>query len=224
MSNFEQIRLAAKVTGDCFSPQQHHANFKFKRNCNYYEQRMLKHPFRSGFHCYAELLHAALLESDPSVTTYVPQPFEWRYAKKRYTPDMYCIRDGRPTIIELKPRAEFSEDKLKAMTAFCHLNGLTFKVIANEAVLAQEQLAENWLSIVQVLVQWQEVNTDKQEYELLEQLYLKQSLSLGDVVDIGNRDRWILNEIALFRLAHKGRAHMCLSNTPLSLETTIEPC
>lgn len=66
-------------------------------------------PFESGNECFTY----ALLDVDPSVRTYLPQPLElrlpWDGLPRRHIPDVYVLRDVGPCIIDVKG-SEQAED------------------------------------------------------------------------------------------------------------------
>lgn len=89
-------RLAYLVNADTLEPHQQPTTRQFKIATDFYAQFMLKHPALSEFHSRAEHLFAGLLEGDPTVTSYVPQPFMLRVGKRRYKPDCYVVTDNQP--------------------------------------------------------------------------------------------------------------------------------
>ena len=186
---------------------------------------MLKHPRLSHFHSRAEYLHAGLLEGDPDVISYVPQPFLLRVGARRYTPDCYVVRRGAGReVLELKPGGQMDAALQDPLTAFFARKGMTFRVVSNESVFEQQQLAENWLLIVNVLHQARWVDTDTMETRVLEQVWQLDRCQLGDLVDAGDRDRTYYQEIALLRLLHRGRLTAPLDSAPLEFNTEITLC
>lgn len=212
------------VRGSEMTPRQQHTTVGFKRSTDCYQRYMCKFTPLAVFHSRAELYHAALLEADPSVSFYVPQPFQLTIGRKRYVPDCYVTRGGRRIVIELKPRGEFDDTKRRALSTFFQRYNMTFEVLANEQVLDRCIEAENWLTILSMLNSTREFTTDRQEVDLLNRLGIQGSLSLGDIIDPGNRIRSLVNETALFRLLHRGLLKAQLDDAPLDYDTRFESC
>ncbi len=217
--------LALLVRSDSLEPHQQLTRPNFKTACDLRQQVMIKHPYLSDFHSRAEHLHAGLLEGDPTVTSYVPQPFRLRIRQRQYTPDCYVVADNRPRqVIELKPRGEMKDELRVPLTAFFAQRGMTFVVLSNEAVLEREIEALNWLEIVTILHQAKLLSTETEEADLLSQLHLDGPCTLGDIVDMGDREHSYRQEIALFRLLHQGHLHATLCERPLDLDTGVALC
>jgi len=216
--------LARLVKADTLEPHQQKTQANFKTATDYYQRVMIKHPYLSDFHCRPELLHACLLEGEKKVTSYVPQPFRLWIGKTRYTPDCYVVEDFGPRrVLELKPRAEFPDDKKIPLIHFFAQYSMQFEVISNESVLKRQVEAENWLEIVTILHQARDLSTADAEYNVLEILH-RGSCTLGDIVDPGNREFTYLNEIAIFRLLHRGTVHGELTGRPLDYDTGLALC
>ncbi|TNE95039.1 MAG: hypothetical protein EP324_00785 [Gammaproteobacteria bacterium] len=217
--------LARLVRADILDPHQQPTQPNFKTACDFRQQVMLKHPFLSDFHSRAEHLHAGLLEGDPAVSSYIPQPFRLRVRQCHYTPDCYVVADNRPRqVIELKPHGEMKDELRVPLTAFFAQHGMTFVVLSNEAVLEREIEALNWLEIVTILNQAQLLLTETEEAHLLSQLHLDGPCTLGDIVDMGDREHSYRREIALFRLLHQGHLRAELNERPLDLDTGVALC
>jgi len=194
---------------------------KFRIATDCYIRRFIKYPRVAICHSYSELLYLALLEGDPRVSSFTPQPQLLKINGRRYTPDSFYVKDGERTYVELKPRGEFRDELKRPMEAYAKRNNCKFKVVANEEVLEQITKAKNWLHIIGVLLSSTSEDTSGAEQDMLERLHYEQSTTIRDVMDqydrIGNR----LNEIALFRLAHQGLASLDLDNSPLSYDTRV---
>jgi len=210
-----------RVHIDALTPVQHRARRHFRIAANVRIQRMLKHAHVSEFHSLAEYLYVGLLEGTPSVTGYVPQPFALRVGKRRYTPDFYVVDGDKRRVLELKPRGEFNPALWGPLDAFFSAQGMRFEVIPNEAVFAQTIEAQNWLEIVRALNLCRDLDTLAAEEALLDQCQAAGSLTVGDVVDPGDRDSTLDREIALFRLLHRGRLTANLGDQPLDYRTTV---
>lgn len=218
-------RLARQVKADSLEPVQQPTSPAFQTATDFRQQVMLKFPRLADFHSYAEYLHAGLLEGDPHVQSYVPQPFRLRIGKRRYTPDCYVVADNQPRRVqELKPRGELPDALRVPLTHFFAQHGMRFEVIDNEAVYARATEAENWLEIVRILHQARELGTAPAEYALLERVRGSGTFTLGDVVDPGDRARTYRDEVALFRLLHRGTLRADLTSAPLDFDTEITPC
>ncbi|MBT3015962.1 MAG: hypothetical protein N0C84_22835 [Candidatus Thiodiazotropha taylori] len=215
-------RLARQVKAESLEPHQHPTSPAFMTACDFHRQHMIKHPFASDFHSYSELLHACLLEGDPTVISYVPQPYRLRVQKKRYTPDCHIVSEGEPQrVVELRPGGKMPEHEKLALVAFFQQFRTVFEVISNESVLEREMEALNWREIVQILHQARQFTTTDAEQQVLERLTQKGPCSLGDIIDDGDRERTYLLEIALFRLLHRGYLRAELHEAPLDYDTEV---
>ncbi len=217
--------LARQVKADSLEPHQQATERGFKTATDFRQRYMIKHPFLSEFHSYAEYLHAALLEGDPTVTSYVPQPFRLMIGKRRYKPDCYVLSDNQPIqIIELKPRGEMANELKIPLMHFFSQYKMVFEVISNESVLEREVEAVNWLDIIQTLYRARDLITEEQEQTILGTFYEKGNSSLGDIIDPGDRERTFYDEVALFRLLHRGLLKAELTKTPLDYNTEFDLC
>lgn len=209
------------MRADSLLAKQQHTPLGFKKHTDFYQQVCIKHPYLSDFHSYPEYLYAGLLEGDPSVRYFVPQPFILLLKGKRYIPDVYVERTDRIEVVELKPRGEFEENKRAALTRYFGLKQMTFCVVANETILSRAQEARNWLSIVSCLYRARQLATDTLEDQLYSSLLLRRQGVLSDWVDKGDRAHSALQEIALFRLAHRGLIVLDLAHAPLDYTTKV---
>jgi len=197
--------LARQVKIDALVPYQHLTGPRFKIAYDFRQQVMRKHPHLCEFHSRAEHLHAGLLEGDPHVTSYIPQLFQLRIGKRVYTPDCYVASDNAPhRVLELKPRAEMDEALQIPLTAFFAQHGMRFEVISNESVFEREIEAQNWLEIVRILYLAREFEDPQAESDVLAILHEKGPCTLGDIIDPGDRERTFFQEMALYRLLHRG--------------------
>lgn len=204
-------------------PVQQRTSLKLTKSTDYYEQRCVKYPDRACFHCYAEFIHALLLEADPTVSSFVPQPYQMVVNRKRYIPDVYLVRNGRIEVLELKPRGEF-EPKMEApLRAFFFQYDMNFAVLANESVLEQERLALNWLPIVQVLAQahYQGLDTAAQEQRLFDAARAETTVTVGELLGEGLRSERYWSELALYRLLHRHDLDTDLSQSPLDYDSEV---
>ncbi|MDR9423656.1 MAG: hypothetical protein RI567_00035 [Marinobacter sp.] len=205
-------------------PAQQATSLKLTKSTDYYEQRCVKYPDRASFHCYAEFIHALLLEAAPEVTSFVPQPYQLVVKGRLYTPDAYVVRSGRIQVLELKPGGKFDEQDEALLVAFFEQYGMHFEVVANETVLAQEQLARNWLPLIQVLAQAQAqgIETQIEEQQLFDAARAHgDALTVGELLtDAPRRDRY-WQELALYRLLHRHDLKCNLGEAPLDYDKVI---
>ncbi len=207
-----------------FAKQQIKTASNLLRSADCYLQTFIKFPEVGIFHSRAELLHAALLEADPEVISFVPQPFKLMVNGSRYIPDCYVAYKNKREVIELKPRGEFDEAKLIPLVEhFKQKHGADFKVVSNESVFEQELKAQNWLFIIRTLANMGDVSTNNQEQELLERFFFKPKQRIGDVVQINNRMNAYLDEIALYRLIHQGKLSIS-HDKPIDTDTEVTLC
>lgn len=203
-------------------PVQHRASRAFRIAADVRVQRMLKHPYLSEFHSIAEHLYAGLLEGTPSVTCYVPQPFRLRIGKRRYTPDCYVVDGDQRRVLELKPRGEFDEALHVPLVRFFAVHGMTFEVVSNESVFARVVEAQNWLELVRALHLNRDLNTEVAEDRILDRMRDATPVSVGDFVDPGNRADTLYQEIALFRLMHRGVVRADLHVGPFDYNIQVD--
>ncbi|WP_152206586.1 TnsA endonuclease N-terminal domain-containing protein [Marinobacter changyiensis] len=221
----ENPNQEVSVSTASLTPCQHKTKLNLRVATDFRVAQMLKHPHPCEFHSIAEYYHAALLEGDPAVTQYVPQPFMLKIGKRRrYVPDCYVVRDGQVDVVELKPRAEFDEDRRQALEAFFRIHRMRFVVIPNEAILTRRTEACNWLMILQMLVCHQDLDTTQWEQELLETVIRYGGIRFGDRVSRSDRDSSRPQEIALLRLLHQGKLTANLANDRFGYDTELEPC
>ncbi|MCP5017655.1 MAG: hypothetical protein GY938_20645 [Ketobacter sp.] len=207
-------------------PQQHPTPLKLRKSSDCYEFHCLKYPGVATFHSYAEFVHALLLEANPKVVNFVPQPFKLLLNNRPYIPDVYVFTDQRIQVLELKPRGELDEHLKRPLMAFFQEYSMTFDVISNEEVLQQETLALNWLPIVQVVVQAnnQGLDTQRQEHQLLERCLACHPIEVADLLDPAQRESQVQLEVALYRLIQRHRITVDLSLKPLDYSTELTPC
>jgi hypothetical protein len=204
-------------------PAQQPTRLKLTKRTDYYEQRCVKYPDRACFHCYAEFVHALLLEADGAVTSFVPQPYQMVVNRRLYTPDVYVVRNGQIYVLELKPRGEFEPAKQAPLRAFFDQYGIRFEVVANETVLDQERLALNWLPLVQVLAQaqCQGIETLESEQRLFDASRQEQSMTIGDLLGDAPRNERYVSELAVYRLLHRHDLTCDLSQSRLDYDTVV---
>lgn len=222
----EGVEKFPKVFARSLTPCQRMTKRNFRIATDFRVAQMLKHPTPCEFHSLAEYYHALLLEGDPAVSRYVPQPFllsigRWQ---RRYAPDCYVVRGGQVDVVELRPRAEFDEQRRLALEAFFRTNGMRFVVLENEAVLSRRCEALNWQKIVQTLVLHQHLDTSSVERDMLNNLIHQGTMRLGDCVQRRDRGSSRSQEIAVFRLLHEGKLLADLASAQLGYETELTVC
>ena len=218
-------RLARQVKADLLEPFQQQTPPNVKISCDFYAQAMLKHPFLSEFQSLAEYLHAGLLEGDSTVTSYVPHPFRLRVRGRVYTPDFYVVSDGKPRrVLELRKGGQMPETLETPLRHFFAGHGMIFDVISTESVFEHEIKAKNWCEIVRILHLARDLSTADAEQTILETLYRKGPCSLGDLIDICDREKTYPLEIALFRLMHQGHVVAELAESALDFDTGVMIC
>lgn len=194
------------------------------RQADCYEQCGVKYPLRGTFHSYAELLHFALCEGDPLVTTFIPQPYRMRIDGKPYIPDAYLVRGGERIVVELKPHGEFDDAKRVPLEAFFRFHGMRFVVVSNDSMLAREIEALNWLEVVRTLASAVDIDTSRAELELWQTFADEPHWALGDLLDAGDRQQGFVRELALWRLLHRGKLRAHWELDCLSPDTVFERC
>ncbi|MBT8141798.1 MAG: hypothetical protein KJO88_05495 [Gammaproteobacteria bacterium] len=197
---------------------------KILRSADCYQQKFIKYPRIGIFHSYAELLHSALLEGNPRVSTLVPQPFKLRHERRVYIPDCFYIEGEQRYVIELKPQGKFKKELRIALEEYFKVEGMEFKVIANEAIMEQEILALNWLHIIRTLLGAAQDECKTEELKLLDRLSAQGEMEIGDVIYMGDRIGQRKSEIAMYRLAHRGKIVLGLSDNMISSKSSIKLC
>lgn len=217
--------LAGHVTARSLEPRQHHAERGFITSTNAFFEEMIKFPDIAEFHCVAEFLHAGLLEGNPEVQNYVPQPFKLRVNGERYTADCFVLyRNGQRKVLELKPDGDFDDHKKIPLEHFFFQYDYIFEVVSNESIFLQRLLAENWLEITKSLLLAKDLDTQKEENNLLRRLLLEESCVLADIVDADDRENTYFEEIALYRLLHRGKLMADLDTQVLDYHSRIWRC
>jgi hypothetical protein len=118
--------------------------FKIATDC--YLQKFIKYPLVAECHSLEELLYMALLEFDPSVTSFTPQPIRLKINGRRYVPDCFFVREGEKYYVELKPRGEFNDSLKLPLEDYARRKNCKFDVVANETVFEQRVKALNALT------------------------------------------------------------------------------
>ena len=220
-SNHDEI----DIKSESLTPiQQHSSAKKLNRATDYYLQKFIKFPQIAIFHSYPEYLHAALLEGNPLITSFVPQPFRLLVQNRRYVPDCFYVYRTKRYVIELKPEGKFDNKLKKPLKAYFKQQGFNFKVLTNESILKKETLALNWHHIVKTLLSAEMVNTDTEELKIMDQLSVEGETEFGHLIKIGDRLANKKLEIAVFRLAHKGQIAIDLKDRKINYSTMVTLC
>lgn len=218
-------RPPTRVAADTLTPHAQPTPRGLRQACDFRAQCLVKYPGRAEFHSAAEHLHAGLLEADPQVISFVPQPLRLRVGRRRYTPDAYVLHlDGTRQVIELKPRGEMDPAIRDPVAAFLAQHGLTFVVISNEAVLERGLEAENGLEIARRLYLARDIDTTTAEAALLQRVAAEHTLTLIDLVSPNDRAGSYLDEVALLRLIHRGVLDADLAHRRLGFDTEVRRC
>ena len=88
----------------------------------------------------------------------------------------------------------------------------------------RETFARNWLTISRTLVTSKDINTVNATEIVLDRLRAEPSVAVGDIIDMQSRIENCQMEIALFRLANKGKVHLSLDHAVLSADTEVRLC
>ena len=209
---------------DSLEPRQQKTDRRFKISADIYQQSFLKFSGIGVFHSYHELLYAGLLESNPDITYFVPQPYKFLIGKRRYTPDFFYIKKGKHYVIEVKPKGELKDETLIPISTYLSAENIKFKVVSNEKIRAKEQLAKNWLQIVRVLKSAENLDTTFEEKNILDQCIVNSKKLIGDFINPFSRDKDFKNEIAIYRLAHSGKVSLDIKANPINFNSEVTSC
>lgn len=208
------------------APRQHPTRRGFKTKIDCYMSRLVKFPEEVALaHCPYEAWFWGVLEGDPDVRYMVPQPYRFYIGTKRYTPDLYFERNGRRFIVEVKSEKDFENFKERSYCLRDYLKPTVFEFIhiTNESIAEREVFARNWLRIVHTLVTSTHINTERAAEIVMDRLH-ENPRQLGDIIDISHRIDECQMEVALFRLAHRGKVKLELENERLCVDTGVSLC
>lgn len=137
-------------------PNQRPISLGRKISLNLHQRWMPGHSAQvSRFESRAELYYAAILEADPEVKRYVPQPFDLRLnppvgGKNSYRPDFYVQKtDGSEHVYEVTTAQKAAGRPVQQATEILEKHGMTYELVLTEAIYARSIEAENWLLICQ---------------------------------------------------------------------------
>jgi hypothetical protein len=213
-----------RVADGNLRPEQQPTPISLRRSTNYVVQRLLKHPECCRFHSLAELYFAALLEAQVDVTYFCPQPYEMWIKGNRYIPDIYFVKKGMAHVVEIRASGKFSEEKRQLLETYFRYHQMSFEVVANESILEREIEAQNWLFIVRNLLGGEDIDTETDEYRLIERLQLEGELELDDIVDPGDRQTTQYMELATYRLLYRQIVKTNLETDFLSYGSVLRLC
>lgn len=200
-------------------PFEHATSLKLLKAADTYQQIFIKYPKCGIFHSYAELLHAAILESDPNVEAFIPQPFHFRVGSTPYIPDCYLVKNGHRIVRELRSNGTFPDDWKEALQEFLNQHKINFEVINNDEIYAKEIEALNWLQITQTLVSARGQDTSKLENDVRSEIASAGSLTLIEIISETDDFLQFSKLLTLYRLLHKGQVTANLSVDPLHYST-----
>ncbi len=207
-------------------PRQHPTRRGFKTKVDCYLSRLMKFPEEVAVaHCPHEMHLWGILEGDPDVRYMVPQSHAFYIGTSGYTADLYFEKNGRRYIAEVKSEKDFEkfEEKSYCLREFLRPTVFSFIHITNESIAEREVFARNWLRIVQTLVTSTHVRTERAAEIVMDRLHEK-PLQLGDIIDMSHRVDECQMEIALYRLAHRGKIQLDLEHERLNADTAVSLC
>lgn len=212
-----------KVSASSLLPEEQPTPLKQLKALDTYQQYFVKYPKRGTFHSYPELLHGALLESEPAVESFVPHPFRLRIGSQTYIPDCYLVRSGVRIVRECN-EADLPDKISAPVRQFLAQNDIQWEVLPNSVILEKETLALNWLQIVQTLVSAKGHQTMHAEGEIHLRLAEEGSLSLMMLLDGSDDFEQFDKQVAVFRMLHKGLITAELNKEDLNYHTEFQLC
>ena len=222
------LESLAQVSAETLVPCQQPTPRGLLQQADCYQQRFIKYPGIVVCHSYAEFIYYILLEMDPKVSAFVPQPFKLKVRgyRKPYIPDCYVVRCGQPQVIEIKAGGSLDKAFNHQVAMFLSYYDMPFSVVSNEAVLACEQEARHWLPIIQLLVcaQTMGVDTQAQEYRLMEKMLTTERRQVADLLNPGLREEQWLDEIAFNRLLYQHKLQVGLQASSLQWDSEVRLC
>ena len=211
---------------ELYTPKQHPTRRGFKTKVDCYITQLYKFPDAPAVaHCVYELLYWGILEGDPEVRYLVPQSHRFYIGTSLYTSDLYCEKNGRRYIVEIKSEAGFAEfaEKSSWIREFLQPTPFEFVHVTNESIGERETFARNWLYISRTLVTSTTVVTERATEIVLDKLY-ESPQAIGDIMDLSGRVENCQLEIALFRLASIGKVLLDLDHSRINADTHVMLC
>ena len=185
-------------------------------------QVFIKFQYLAIFHSYAELLHAARLESNPDVSTFTPQPVNIYVNDQRYVPDCFHIENGKQIITEIKKSPESRVKNRAAIEEKLNESDIAFRVIDNHSVLKDERELLNWLQIVRSLTLNKHLSTEEQENLIIEYKECNKEFQIFDLVIQDDTRQSFLYELAFIRLLYKHQLTMKDPQQRLNLGSWVQ--
>lgn len=204
--------------------QQTKSALKIKRSADFYLQYFKKFPDLGIFHSYPELIHAALLEANPEVSDFVPQPLKLYVGNRRYIPDCYYVENKNKKVVEIKPEGKMEEKIRIPVQEFLKKHKMDFFVISNEEILEQEQLGLNWLQIIRVINSGKGIETKDTKLKILDLFYENNQRTVGDFISQGNRLNSFKMELALYKLIYDHSISFNESAGLINYDTEVKLC
>lgn len=216
----------ARVTTDSLVPAQQRTSLRLATNADVYLRCCLKYPGRGVFHSYPEYLHGILLDVDPEVTSFVPQPYTLKIARTSYTPDVYVVRAGQQEVIELKGQRGLDPVIEASARAFFADYAIHFSVLSNNTVLAREQEALNWLPLLQVVICAEQngLDTETTASTLLTRCRRFPGTTVAELLSPARRPTQYVEEVALYRLLVTHQLSADVVSAPLNYSSVLIAC
>lgn len=213
---------ALSIKAKTLIPVEHATSLKLLKAADTYQQIFIKYPKCGIFHSYAELLHAALLESDPNVETFIPQPFRFRVGSAPYIPDCFLVKNGQRIVRELRSNGTFPDNWKEALHEFLSQYEMSFEIINNDEIYSREVEALNWLQIIQTIASGRSQDTSTLEKDVCFEIARAGSLALIEIISETDDFMQFSKLLSLYRLLHKGKITANLSVDPIHYNTEFQ--
>ena len=105
--------------------------------------------YEIGYMSSYEKLAFEIIDNDPIVDSYIPQPFSIEYnykgTQRTYTPDILIYyKDGKKVIVEVKPKLllekPINKAKFEALGNFCRQKNFDFEIWDEDILKAKAEL------------------------------------------------------------------------------------
>jgi len=210
---------------DTLEPRQQVLSYRKLAAGNVFLQVLIKFSETAYFRSEPAWLYAGLLEGDPSISAFIPYPFQLWVGRALHTPMFYVVPvAAKRQVVDIQESSESLRAKQNARLQFFQQRGLDYQVINRESIYARQTEAENWLEMVRSLYFARFLDTGVEEDALIDRVREIGGCELGDIVDVGDRERSYRDEIAILRLLHRGRLCTDLSTRYLDLDSVIQLC
>ena len=189
------MRDEKKIFGNLEPWAGHKTPVGLATSVDFYKADFPKGGAACEFHSLWELLHAALSESNPQITSHISQGKAVAYKKRpagvgKYFGDA-LIKSSLGTFLdELKPATQIKDGipltvSAEALNAI-HRQGLTegfsFRLISNEEVAQKQILAKNWLRLSRWLLHSPPKNHAEIHASVLRAIHEHEELSIGPLI------------------------------------------